>query len=95
MTFSFDPEDRLTAISSPAFSAAYDGDGLRATKTAAGVTTYFVYDGSTPIAEETFNGMAATFTVLNAVSADTEAGAAGGRTYLLYDGAAPSARWIV
>ena len=69
-TFSFDPEDRLTAISSPAFSAAYDGDGLRAKKTAAGVTTYFVYDGSTPIAEETFNGTSATFTALNAVTAD-------------------------
>jgi len=69
-TFSFDPEDRLTAISSPAFSAAYDGDGLRAKKTATGVTTYFVYDGSTPIAEETFNGTSATFTALNAVTAD-------------------------
>ena len=60
----------MTAISSPAFSAAYDGDGLRAKKTAAGVTTYFVYDGSTPIAEETWNGTAATFTALNAVTAD-------------------------
>ena len=69
-TFSFDPEDRLTAISSPAFSAAYDGDGLRAKKTAAGVTTYFVYDGTTPIAEKTFNSTAATFTALNAVTAD-------------------------
>ena len=69
-TFGFDPEDRLTTISSPAFSAAYDGDGLRAKKTAAGVTTYFVYDGSTPIAEETFNGTSATFTALNAVTAD-------------------------
>ena len=63
-------EDCLTTISSPAFSAAYDGDGLRAKKTAAGVTTYFVYDGSTPIAEETFNGTSATFTALNAVTAD-------------------------
>ena len=34
------------------------------------MTTYFVYDGSTPIAEETFNGTAATFTALNAVTAD-------------------------
>jgi RHS repeat-associated protein len=68
--FSFDPEDRLTAISSPAFVATYDGDGLRVTKTAAGVTTYFVYDGSSPIAEETFNGTSATFTALNGVTAD-------------------------
>ena len=50
-SFAYDAEDRLTAISSPAFSAAYDGDGLRAKKTAAGVTTYYVYDGGTPVAE--------------------------------------------
>ena len=68
--FSFDPEDRLTSISSPAFSAAYDGDGLRAKKTAGGVTTYYVYDGGTPVAEESFNGTSATFTALNAVTAD-------------------------
>jgi len=73
-TFSFDPKDRLTTISSLTFSAAYDGSGLRATKTAtlSGITqtTYFVYDGSTPIAEETFNGTSATFTALNAITAD-------------------------
>ena len=68
--FSFDPEDRLTSISSPAFSAAYDGDGLRAKKTAGGVTTYYVYDGSTPVAEESFNGTSATFTALNGITAD-------------------------
>ena len=70
-SFSFDPEDRLTTISSPAFSAAYDGDGLRAKKTAADVTTYYVYDGSTPVAEEIFNGTSASFTALNAVTADS------------------------
>ena len=68
--FSFDPEDRLTSISSPAFSAAYDGDGLRAKKTAGGVTTYYVYDGGTPVAEESFNGTSATFTALNGITAD-------------------------
>ncbi len=52
-TLSFDPEDRLTSISSPAFSATYDGDGLRASKTASGITTYFLYDGSNPVFEET------------------------------------------
>jgi YD repeat-containing protein len=55
-TFSFDPEDRLTNISAPAFSARYDGDGLRGSKTAAGVTTYYLYDaGDQPVLEETFN----------------------------------------
>ena len=68
--FTFDPEDRLTSISSPAFSAAYDGDGLRAKKTAGGVTTYYVYDGGTPVAEESFNGTSATFTALNGITAD-------------------------
>ncbi len=68
--FGFDPEDRLTTISSPAFAATYDGDGLRATKTAAGVTTYFLYDGSTPIAEETFSGTSASFSALNGWTAD-------------------------
>ena len=66
----YDAEDRLTAISSPAFSAAYDGDGLRTKKTAAGVTTYSVYDGSTPLAEESFNGTSTTFTALTGITAD-------------------------
>ena len=70
MTFSFDPEDRLTAISSPAFSAAYDGDGLRAKKTAAGVTTYFVYDGGHLLLEETWNGTAASLANVNGWAAD-------------------------
>ncbi len=34
------------------------------------MTTYYVYDGSTPIAEETFNGTSATFTALNGITAD-------------------------
>ena len=68
--FSFDPEDRLTAITSPAFSASYDGDGLRATKTVGGTTTYFIYDGSTPVVEETWNGSTATVTATNGYAAD-------------------------
>ena len=76
MTFSFDPEDRLTIISSPAFSAAYDGDGLRATKTAipvggsAAVTTYFLYDGGHLLLEETWNGTAASLANVNGWAAD-------------------------
>ena len=69
-TFSFDPEDRLTGMNSPAFSAAYDGDGLRATKTAGGTTTYFLYDGDSPVAEETYSGTSATFSALNGWTAD-------------------------
>ena len=73
--FSFDPEDRLTAISSPAFSASYDGDGLRATKTATPiggsgpVTTYFLYDGTTPVLEETA-ASGGTITAVNVEAAD-------------------------
>ena len=71
-----DPEDRLTTISSPAFSAAYDGDGLRATKTAipvggsAAVTTYFLYDGGHLLLEETWNGTAASLANVNGWAAD-------------------------
>jgi RHS repeat-associated protein len=52
-TFTYDPENRLTQISSPAFSAAYDADGLRAWKQEGGATTYYLYDGDKPILEET------------------------------------------
>lgn len=73
--FSFDPEDRLTTINSPAFSASYDGDGLRATKTAvpiggsSPVTTYFLYDGTTPALKET-SASGGTITAVNVEAAD-------------------------
>ncbi len=69
-TFSFDPEDRLAAISSPAFAASYDGDGLRATKTVNGNTTYFLYDGTEPVIEETFNGAVASISAVNTFGVD-------------------------
>jgi len=69
-TFGFDPEDRLTSISSPAFSAAYDGDGLRIRKTTASGTTYFLYDGGSLIAEESYSNAAASFKSLNGWTAD-------------------------
>jgi len=69
-TFGFDPEDRLTSISSPAFSAAYDGDGLRVRKTTASGTTYFLYDGGSLIAEESYSNAAASFKSLNGWTAD-------------------------
>ena len=39
-------------------------------KTANATTTYYVYDGGTPIAEETFNGTSASFKALNGYTAD-------------------------
>jgi len=69
-TFGFDPEDRLTSISSPAFSAAYDGDGLRIKKTANGTTTYFLYDGGNLAVEETYNGSTAALANVNGWTAD-------------------------
>lgn len=68
--FSFDPEDRLAAISSPAFAASYDGDGLRATKTVNGKTTYFLYDSTEPVIEETFNGAIASISAVNTFGVD-------------------------
>ena len=68
--FGFDPEDRLTSISSPAFAAQYDGDGLRVTRTEGGTKTYFLDDGGSPVAEETFGGGAATLAAVNTVGAD-------------------------
>ena len=85
----FDAEDRLTAMTSPAFSATYDGDGLRATKTVGGVTTYYVYDGGTPVAEETWSGTSASFKSLNGWTADgwrTRYDESSGQAYVfLYD----------
>ena len=55
----FDPENRLLSISNPAFgtlTATYDGDGLRASKSISGKTTYFLYDGDTPLLEESQTG---------------------------------------
>ncbi len=48
----FDIENRLVAITSPAFSAAYAPDDRRASKTANGTTTYYLYDedgGASPL----------------------------------------------
>jgi RHS repeat-associated protein len=68
--FTYDPEDRLTAIASASFSAAYDGDGLRAKKTDIGQTTYFLYDGDTPVVEEQMSGSTTTLFALNVWGAD-------------------------
>ena len=46
----YDPENRLTGFGS-ALSASYNGDGLRASKTNAIGTTYFIYDGMQPVCE--------------------------------------------
>ncbi|MDE2207771.1 MAG: hypothetical protein KGK12_14170, partial [Armatimonadetes bacterium] len=49
-TLSFDPESRMTAYGT-ALTAGYTIDGLRAWKTNSSGTTYFLYDGITPICE--------------------------------------------
>ena len=70
-TFSFDPEDRLTGIGSPTFSARYDGDGLRAWKQGSGAATYFLNgtDGQ-PVLEETYSGTSASLSAANGFAAD-------------------------
>jgi len=55
----FDIENRLVSITSPAFSAAYAPDDRRASKTANGATTYYLYDedgGASPLLEEQGTG---------------------------------------
>ncbi len=52
----FDVENRMTSYGGTAFSAAYDGDGMRAWKKTYYGTTYFLYDGSTPVIEEKPDG---------------------------------------
>ncbi len=49
--FSFDVENRLTAISGMNFAATYDGDGLRSSKTGSAGQSFFLYDGDTPVVE--------------------------------------------
>lgn len=68
--FTFDPENRLTGITSPSFSASYDGDGMRASDTLGGVTTYFIYSGDIPVVEETYSGSTATISTVNVWGAD-------------------------
>jgi len=54
-SLTFDIENRLTSIASPAFSAAYAPDDRRASKTVSGATTYYLYDeagGASPLLEE-------------------------------------------
>src|SRR5580658_10906039 len=58
----------------PSFSAAYDGNGLRAWKTetvnSVPGTTYYIYDGDKPIVEETYSGSTATISAVNVWGAD-------------------------
>ena len=49
------------------WSAGYRPDGLRGSKTASSTTTYFLYDGATPVAELNSSG---TITALNVFGAD-------------------------
>jgi YD repeat-containing protein len=49
-TLTFDPEDHMTAFGN-VLTAGYRADDLRAWKQSANGTTYFVYDGITPVLE--------------------------------------------
>jgi len=54
-SLTFDIENRLVGIASPSFAATYAPDDRRASKTAAGQTTYYLYDedgGPSPLLEE-------------------------------------------
>src|SRR5579884_1868676 len=55
VSLSFDPENRLTAYGS-LMTAGYTGTGLRAWKQTSAGTTYFLYDGITPVCELNSSG---------------------------------------
>jgi RHS repeat-associated protein len=61
VTCTFDPENRMTGVGT-VLAATYRGDGLRAKKTTAGGSTYFLYDGELLLAEMNGSG---TVTALN------------------------------
>lgn len=65
-SFAYDLESRLTSIGST-WSAGYRPDGLRGSKTVSSTTTYFLYDGATPVAEMNSSG---TITAMNVFGAD-------------------------
>ena len=54
-TATFDAENRMTAFGT-AMTAGYRADGLRASKTTASGTTYFIYDGDDPVLELNASG---------------------------------------
>ena len=69
----FDIENRLVSIASLGFAATYAPDNRRASKTAAGQTTYYVYDedGSpSPLIEEQMNSGTATVSMGWGMGAD-------------------------
>ena len=73
----FDPESRLTNMPAGHLTDQYDGDDLRAVKTARALgtttTTYFLPDeDGQPLVEETFSGTTATITRVHAIGADGE-----------------------
>ncbi len=87
--FSFDVEGRLIGLTSPAFSAAYAPDDKRASKTASGATTYFLYDEaggpSSPLVEEQVSGGTTSVTAAYGWGADgLRARYQGGNIYNLY-----------
>ena len=52
----FDPERRMTGYNGSTQTDGYDGDGLRTWKQNTAGKTYFLYDGTQPVVEETSTG---------------------------------------
>jgi RHS repeat-associated protein len=58
-SLAFDPEDRMTSYSTSGtavLQAGYSAGGLRSWKQSGGATTYYLYDGATPVAELSSTG---------------------------------------
>ncbi len=75
-TLTFDPEDHMTSFGN-VLTAGYRADGLRAWKQTASGTTYFIYDGITPVLELDGNGNETavnTFGANGLISRNTSAG---------------------
>ena len=58
-TLTFDPEQRMTGYGGTTQTDSYDGDGLRTWKQTTSGKTYFLYDGTQPVVEETSTGAVA------------------------------------
>ena len=92
-TLTYDPENRLTAYGTIQ-TDGWDGDGLRSWKQSSRGRTYFLYDGTTPVAE--YDG-AGTLTAQNVFGDDgllSRFTPAGGRVFYSFDDQGSLAQWL-
>jgi len=83
-TFTYDHENRLTVVSgSNASTNTYNGDGLRMSRTASGVTTNYTWDVASGLPSVLEDGTNRYVYGLDLISATNASGA---QTYFLYDG---------